>query len=287
VTFSIVAADPSPGDWGVAVASKFPAVGSVVPWARAGLGAVATQSWANTSFGPRGLDLMASGLSAEDALRRLTEEDEGREKRQVGMVDASGAAASYTGSECMPWAGGRTGNWYACQGNILQGPSVVEAMAEAFEGSRGDLVDRLLVAVVAGDRAGGDRRGRQSAALLVVREGGGYEGYTDRYVDVRVDDHPEAVDELTRVFDVYDRELLVRTDRLLETTPELVSDLQRRLAALGRYQGEVTGDYDGPTRLGLASFAGEFNLEGRLRKDDQLSETLVREIRDVTPEISR
>jgi uncharacterized Ntn-hydrolase superfamily protein len=287
VTFSIVAANVDDGDWGVAVASKFPAVGSVVPWARAKVGAVATQSWANTSFGPRGLDLMATGLSAEDTLRRLTEEDDGREKRQAGMVDVSGGAASYTGSECMEWAGGRTGGGYSCQGNILVGPPVVESMAEAFERSQGDLVDRLLDALVAGDRAGGDRRGRQSAALLVVREAGGYEGHTDRYVDVRVDDHPNAVDELTRVFGVYDRDLLVRTDGLLDATADRVSDLQRRLAALGRYRGELTGEYDEPTRQALADFAGEFNLESRLREDHQISEVLVREIRDVTPEVSQ
>jgi uncharacterized Ntn-hydrolase superfamily protein len=284
VTFSIVAADADAGDWGVAVASKFPAVGSVVPWARAGIGAVATQSWANTSFGPRGLELMGSGLSAEETILRLIGQDDGREKRQVGMVDVTGSPATFTGSECMEWAGGRMGDGFACQGNILAGPDVVEAMARGFVESEGDLVDRLLAAVVAGDRAGGDRRGRQSAALLVSREGGGYEGYTDRYVDVRVDDHPQAVDELVRVFEIYDRELLVRKDEILDVTPDLVGDLQRRLSSLGHYTGHVTGSYDDDTRRALAAFAGEFNLEGRLRDDDRVSETLVREIRDITPE---
>jgi uncharacterized Ntn-hydrolase superfamily protein len=285
MTFSIVAADVEAGDWGVVVASKFPAVGSVVPWARAGVGAVATQSWANTSFGPRGLELMASALSAEETIRRLTGEDDGREQRQVGMVDVTGSPATFTGSECMEWAGGRTGGGYACQGNILVGREVVEAMANGFEEASGDLVDRLVAAVVAGDRAGGDRRGRQSAALLVVREGGGYEGYTDRYVDVRVDDHPQAVDELLRVFEVYDREILVRKDQILDLTPELVVDLQQRLVSLGHYGGEATGNYDEDTRRALAAFAGEFNLEGRLREDDRVSETLVRELRDITPEV--
>jgi uncharacterized Ntn-hydrolase superfamily protein len=285
MTFSIAAADVEAGDWGIAVASKFPAVGSVVPWARAGVGAVATQSWANTSFGPRGLELMASGLSAEETIRRLTGEDDGREKRQVGMVDVTGSPATFTGSECMEWAGGRTGAGYACQGNILVGPEVVEALARGFEEAGGDVVDRLLAALVAGDRAGGDRRGRQSAALLVVREGGGYEGYTDRYVDVRVDDHPQAVDEVVRVFEVYDRELLVRKDQILDLTPDIVVDLQQRLGALGRYEGEATGSYDEDTRRALVAFAGEFNLEGRLREDDRLSETLLRELRDITPEV--
>lgn len=285
MTFSIVAADVDLGDWGVAVASKFPAVGSVVPWARAGIGAVATQSWANTSFGPRGLELMGSGLSAEETIRRLAGEDDGREKRQVGMVDVTGSPATFTGSECMEWAGGRTGAGYACQGNILVGPDVVEALARGFEEAEGDLVDRLVAALVAGDRAGGDRRGRQSAALLVVREAGGYEGYTDRYVDVRVDDHPQAVDELVRAFEVYDRELLVRNDQILDLTPELIDELRKRLGALGHYKGETGGSYDEATRLALAAFAGEFNLEGRLREDERVSETLVRELRDVTPEV--
>ena len=285
MTFSIVAADLDAGDWGIAVASKFPAVGSVVPWARAGVGAVATQSWANTSFGPRGLELMATGLSAEETLRRLTGEDDGREKRQVGMVDVTGSPATFTGSECMEWAGGRTGDGYACQGNILAGPEGVESLARGFEEAEGDLVDRLIAALVAGDAAGGDRRGRQSAALLVVQEGGGYEGYTDRYVDVRVDDHPQAVDELVRVFEVYDRELLVRKDQILDLSPKLVVDIQQRLVRLGHYGGEATGSYDEDTRRALAAFAGEFNLEGRLRDDDRVSETLVRELRDITPEV--
>jgi uncharacterized Ntn-hydrolase superfamily protein len=161
----------------------------------------------------------------------------------------------------------------------------VEAMARGYEEEEGDLVDRLVAAIVAGDRAGGDRRGRQSAALLVVREGGGYEGYTDRYVDVRVDDHPGAVDELVRVFEVYDRELLVRKDQILDLTPELIDELQTRLALLGHYRGETTGTHDDHTRDALAAFAGEFNLEGRLRHDERVSETLVRELRDITPEV--
>ncbi len=286
MTFSIVAGDPEAGDWGVAVASKFPAAGAVVPWARAGAGAVATQSWANTSFGPEGLDLMASGLSASDALERLIAGDEGGEDRQVGLVDAAGTAATFTGSKCMDWAGGLAGEGFACQGNILAGEGVVRAMAAAYAAAEGDLVDRLLVALVAGDAAGGDRRGRQSAALLVVRAGGGYEGRNDRYVDVRVDDHPGAVVELARVFAVYDRELLVRHDPLLPADSELVAEVQRRLAARGHYGGGATGRLDDATRAALAVFAAGFNLEGRLRDDEHLSEALVRELRDLTPDVS-
>jgi uncharacterized Ntn-hydrolase superfamily protein len=285
VTFSIVACDESVPEWGVAVASKFPAVGAVVPWARAGAGAVATQSYANTSFGPLGLDLMAAGATAREALDRMLGEDGGAATRQVGTVDARGTAVTFTGGDCMAWAGGRTGRGYACQGNILAGPEVVEAMATAFEGGEGDLVDRLLAAVVAGDRAGGDRRGRQSAALLVVREAGGYGGYTDRYVDLRVDDHPDSVAELVRVFEAYDRDILIRNDPELEATSVLVAELQRRLSALGRFDGRASGAYDDATRKAIADFAGENNLEGKLRDDDVLYESIVREIRDITPEV--
>jgi uncharacterized Ntn-hydrolase superfamily protein len=267
------------------VASKFVSVGAVVPWAKAGVGAVATQSWANTSFGPEGLALMSDGTSAEDALGTLIDGDEGRADRQVGVVDAAGRAATFTGSACMEWAGGATGRGFAAQGNILVGEQVVVAMSGAFAETDGDLCDRLLAALLAGDAAGGDRRGRQSAALIVVREGGGYEGRNDRYIDLRVDDHPGAPRELARLFDVYDATVLIRNDPLLPAAPDLVADLQRRLAALGRYAGEATGVYDDATRAALAGWAGEYNLEGRLRDDDRISNQLVEEIRDVTPEL--
>jgi len=285
VTFSIVAADPDAGDWGIAVASRFPCVGAVVPWAKAGVGAVATQSWANTALGPEGLSLMGEGVPAEEALRRLLDEDEGREDRQVGFVDAAGRAATFTGSKCMAWAGGATGPGFAAQGNILVGEEVVAELVREFSEIEGELCDRLLAALLAGDVSGGDRRGRQSAALLVVREGGGYEGRNDRYIDLRVDDHPDAPHELARLFEVWDTTMLIRNDPLLAADPSLVADLQRRLALLGTFAGEPSGDYDDPTRMALASWAGEHNLEGRLRDDDQISNLLVVEIRDVTPEL--
>ena len=285
MTFSIVAADPDAGDWGIAVASKFPCVGAVVPWARAGVGAVATQAWANTSFGPDGLALMGEGIAAEDALRRLLDADEGRADRQVGLVDAGGRAATFTGEKCMDWAGGIAGDDFAAQGNILVGDEVVREVARAFRATEGDVSDRLLAALLAGDAAGGDRRGRQSAALLVVREGGGYEGRNDRYIDLRVDDHPDAPTELARLFAVWDTTMLVRNDPLLPAKPDLVADLQRRLAAIGRYGGDPTGAYDDATRNALAGWAGEVNLEGRLRDDDQISNQLVMELRDITPEV--
>jgi uncharacterized Ntn-hydrolase superfamily protein len=185
----------------------------------------------------------------------------------------------------MTWAGGIAGDGFACQGNILAGDEVVRELARAFTDAEGDLSDRLLAALVAGDAAGGDKRGRQSAALLVVREGGGYEGRNDRYVDLRVDDHADPIVELVRLFSVWDDTMLVRNDPLLDPTPDLIADLQRRLALVGRYGADVTGELDDATREALAGWAGEFNLEGRLRDDDRLSQTLVRELRDVTPEL--
>jgi len=201
-TFSIVARDPDTGDLGIAVQSRFFAVGAVVPWARAGVGAVATQSWANTTYGPRGLELLADGNDAEATIAALVGDDEAAGQRQVGIVSADGSTATFTGDACLPWAGGRTGEHYAAQGNILAGPEVVDAMAAAFEGGDGDLPDRLMRALAAGQAAGGDARGMQSAALLVVRDGGGYGGFNDRWVDLRVDDHPAPIAELQRLLDM-------------------------------------------------------------------------------------
>jgi uncharacterized Ntn-hydrolase superfamily protein len=200
-TFSIVARDSVTGELGVAVASRFFAVGTVVPWAKAGIGAVATQSFANTTFGWRGLDLLEKGATPEEAIRILTREDTQPERRQVGIVSADGLSATYTGEKCLAWAGGRNGPDYAIQGNILTGEEVVVAMENAFLTTGGTLADRLYAALVAGDREGGDARGKQSAALLVVKEKAGYGGYTDRAIDIRVDDHPEPFIELGRLLD--------------------------------------------------------------------------------------
>lgn len=212
-TFSIVAYDPETEELGVAVQSKFLAVGWLVPWAEAGAGAVATQSYANTTYGPNGLRLLARGMAPEDVLQRLTEEDEGRARRQVGIVDAEGRAATYTGEECNAWAGGKTGDSYAVQGNILAGEEVVDSMAEAFESTEGELGARLLAALEAGQDAGGDTRGMQSAALLIVREGWGYGGFDDRYRDLRVDDHQEPIKELRRIYELHKRTFPQPDDR--------------------------------------------------------------------------
>ena len=204
MTFSIVACDLEEHTWGIAVASKFPAVGAVVPFARAGAGAVATQALANTSFGPHGLDWMQSGLSAREALEKLLQNDPDREHRQVGLVDARGGAATHTGSGCYTWAGGVCGDGYAIQGNILSSHKVVPAMEKAFLKTKGSLPQRLYKGLLAGDRAGGDKRGRQSAAIYVVKPNGGYGGYLDRWLDYRVDDHQDPVRRLGELLQMHE-----------------------------------------------------------------------------------
>ena len=202
-TFSIVGYDPETGALGVAVQSKFFAVGSVVPWAEAGVGAIATQSYANTTYGPNGLKRLKSGLSAEQTLERLIADDPGRAKRQVGIVDAKGNVANYTGDECNEWAGAVSGKHYTAQGNILAGEDVVKAMGKAFEETEGELADKLMAALFAGQEAGGDTRGQQSAALLVVQEQRGYGGFNDRYIDLRVDDAEKPIEELQRLLEIH------------------------------------------------------------------------------------
>jgi uncharacterized Ntn-hydrolase superfamily protein len=244
-TFSIVAFDLETESLGVAVQSKFLAVGSVVPWARAGVGAVATQAMANYNYGPRGLELMAEGNSAEQTVEALTSADDDREHRQVGIVDARGRASTFTGSECFDWAGGVTGEHYAAQGNILVGKETVEAMATVYEETEGDLATRLLASLDAGQGAGGDSRGKQSAALLVVREGGGYGGDNDRVVDLRVDDHPEPIRELIRIRDLH-------TLYFGETSPQDViavdgdvrAEVAEALLRAGYLEGSDAGDDD-------------------------------------------
>jgi uncharacterized Ntn-hydrolase superfamily protein len=200
MTFSIVGYCPIEKEWGIAVQSKFLAVGAVVPFAKAGVGAVATQSYANTTYGPRALELFAEGKTAEEALQIITGDDQDHHLRQVGLIDAHGNAATFTGEGCYQWAGGVMGSHFAAQGNILVDEKTVEAMADIFTNTVGSLAERLLAALLAGQEAGGDSRGQQSAALLVVKENGGYAGFNDRYIDLRVDDHPDPIKELIRIY---------------------------------------------------------------------------------------
>ncbi|MGP1674774.1 MAG: DUF1028 domain-containing protein, partial [Candidatus Limnocylindrales bacterium] len=258
MTFSIVARDPATGDLGVAVASKFLAVGSVVPWAQAGIGAIATQAWANVSYGADGLAELSRGDDAATVVAALIGADAAKSERQLGIVDARGRAATHTGTRCLAWAGGRTAEDVAVQGNILVGPAVVDDAMAAFQTAQGPLPDRLLAALAAGDQAGGDARGRQSAALLVVRAAGGYSGGNDRWIDLRVDDHPGPIPELRRLLGVW-RLLSERPDPadLLEIDGALAAELQDRLSRAGWAPGRddalaasVRASLEAVTRIG-------------------------------------
>jgi uncharacterized Ntn-hydrolase superfamily protein len=257
MTFSIVATDGSA--WGVAVASKFLAVGAAVPAARTGVGAIATQALANLAYRPDGLRLLESGSTAEQALAELTAADELRDQRQAGVVDAAGRAATYTGNGCHDWAGGVSGDGYAIQGNILTGPDVVAAMERAWLATTDTdpLARRLLSALTAGDAAGGDRRGRQSAALLVVTPGGGYGGGSDVYADMRVDDHPDPVPQLSRLLDLHDI-------YFTKPDPDLALPLEGGLADEVRERLDRLGHDDADLDKALADWAGIENYEERL-----------------------
>ncbi len=271
-TFSIVAFDPKTKDLGVAVESRFISVGAVVPWAEAGVGAVATQSFANTAYGPRALALLRRGAHPRDAIKQLTAKDKMAAQRQVGVVDSRGRSASFTGDECFEWAGHVTGRNFACQGNILAGEAVVRGMARAFESTEGDLPVRLLAALHAGQRAGGDKRGQQSAALMVLRDRGGYGGLNDRWIDIRVDDHPAPIDELTRIFNLYDVTLLNRESPsdVVPLSPAVVKELQQGLTRLGLYHGPLSGTYDRATKAAFEAWAGINNFENKLPADGKM-----------------
>jgi uncharacterized Ntn-hydrolase superfamily protein len=278
-TFSIVGHDPESQEWGIAVQSKFLAVGAVVPWARAGVGAVATQSYANTAFGPDGLDLMARGLGAQEALDQLVAADDGRALRQVGMVDAEGEAATFTGDECHAWAGGFTGTHYAVQGNILVSGATADAMAKTFEEAQGELSDRLVAALAAGQDAGGDRRGQQSASVLVVRPEGGYSGRNDRYMDLRVDDDPAPIERLQALVDLH--HLFFKPPapgEMVAIEGKLAREVQQILRWAGYYDGPMTGRYDTATRQALRSLVGDENFEERF---DEGKGLISRQVLDV------
>ena len=271
-TYSIVACDLEAGEWGVAVQSKFLAVGAVVPAAEPQVGALATQAWANLAYRPDGLALLREGYAAEDVVRALVGADDGREHRQVGVVDGLGRAATYTGAECLEWAGGTTGQGYAAQGNILVSAATMEALATTFEASTGQpLAERLLACLAAAEAAGGDRRGRQSAALYVVRKDGGYGGTSDVAADLRVDDHPQPIEELERIYRLHDL-LFGHTpeEEWLEVDAALAGELRERLAALG---------YDGELPDAFAAWAGTENLEERVSGADRIDPIVLEQLR--------
>jgi uncharacterized Ntn-hydrolase superfamily protein len=271
-TYSIAACDLEAGQWGVATQSKFLGVGSVVPWAEPQVGAIATQAWANPRYGPDGLALLSEGLSADEVVERLTSADDGREHRQLGVVDGKGGSASFSGTECMDWAGGRTGPCYAAQGNILVSAETVDAIAETFEATSGRrLAERLLDCMDAAQAAGGDRRGQQSSALLVVERDGGYAGLSDSVVDLRVDEHERPLQELRRIY-VMHQAIFGETPReeWLDVDDALGQELRERLGRLG---------YDGDLAESYFAWAGKENLEERVDGVDRVDPIVIEELR--------
>jgi uncharacterized Ntn-hydrolase superfamily protein len=273
-TYSIAACDLDAGQWGVATQSKFLAVGSVVPWAEPKVGAIATQAYANPRYGSEGLKLLREGLSAEEVVERLTTADEGRDQRQLGIVDREGRSASFTGAECLEWAGGRTGPCYAAQGNILVSAETVDAIAETFESSKGTLAERLLDCLDAAQAAGGDRRGQQSAALLVVEENGGYAQLSDTVVELRIEDHERPLEELRRIYRLHEA-LFGETprDEWLTVDDAVANELRDRLAKLG---------YDGDLEDAFNRWAGNVNLEERVDGVAEIDPVVLEELRELS-----
>jgi uncharacterized Ntn-hydrolase superfamily protein len=270
-TYSIAACDLDARQWGVAVQSKFLSVGSVVPWAAPHVGAIATQAYANPRYGPNGLALLREGRSAQEAVDELTGADDGRDHRQLGIVDAQGNAATYTGKECLEWAGGRIGAGYAAQGNILVSEATVDALAETFEASGGPLAERLLDCLARAQAAGGDRRGQQSASLLVVEQDGGYAGLSDSVVDLRVEDHERPIEELRRIYGLH-QAIFGETPReeWVPVDDELAIELRERLARLG-YEGELEDAFN--------RWAGNENLEERVDGVEAIDPIVLEELR--------
>ena len=285
-TFSIVAVDRAAGEIGVAVQSKFLSVGAAVPYARAGVGAIATQAFCNTTYGPRGLALLAGGAAPEDVLRTLLADDAGREDRQAGIVDMLGRSASFTGSRCIATAGGIAGDGFAVQGNCLASPAVYAAMADAFLTSSGALADRLVTALAAAQAQGGDKRGQQSAALVIEKPQGGYAGFNDRYVDLRVDDHPRPIDELARILELH--KLYFFPPEPQDVYPidgALGAEIVRQLVRV-RALAAPTPSYDSEAAGALTAFMHVENLENRCRDDGTIDRQTLAYLRAYDPDVS-
>jgi uncharacterized Ntn-hydrolase superfamily protein len=281
-TFSIAARDPANGDLGVAVQSKFPNVRAAVPFAKAGVGAVATQSFANSDFGTKGLRLLELGATPQEVVTIIGREDTDLQQRQVGIVDAKGRSATFTGKECFAWAGGRTGPDYAIQGNILVSEATVAAMEKAFLDTKGSLAERLLRAIQAGAEAGGDRRGRQSAALVVVRDGASYDGKTDAYVDISVYDAKDPIAEIFRLYDLQKIHFERSNPKdIIPITGENAKYLQRLLVKKGFLKGGHTDRiWDDASTKALADYMGWENYDTRIRHDGKIDETILKLIRE-------
>ena len=281
-TFSIVAFDEAADEVGVAVQSKFLAVGSAVPWVTGGVGSVATQAWANTTYGPRGLTLIEAGHDPATVIEMLTASDDQRNQRQVGIVDAKGRSATFTGTQCMDWAGGVAEPGFAAQGNILAGPAVVDEMAETFKRSGGCLADRLIAALRAGQAAGGDRRGKQSAALYIAKPGGGYGAFNDRYIDLRVDDHPEPIEELARILELHKLYFFkAAREDILTIDAALGAEICELLRKAGRLLHGAR--FDDVARHALVEFMHTENLEDRVRSDGTIDRQTLGYLRSYVP----
>jgi uncharacterized Ntn-hydrolase superfamily protein len=281
-TFSTVGFDPETNELGVAVESKFLSVGAVVPWVESGVGAIATQSWANTTYGPRGLDLLRRGAAPDEVIRAITGHDEHAAERQVGIVDARGRSATYTGEHCKDWAGGAAGPNYAAQGNILAGRAVVDSMVKAFAQTQGYLADRLVAALRAGQAAGGDRRGQQSAALYIAKPSGGYGGFNDRYVDLRVDDHPAPIEELARILEQHKLYFFKpRPEDVLPINAALGAEITALLVRAGSLAKGAA--YDGKAHAALVAFMHRENLEDRVLDDGRIDRQTLAYLRSFSP----
>jgi uncharacterized Ntn-hydrolase superfamily protein len=286
-TFSIVAADRRTGEIGVGVQSKFLSVGAVVPFARAGAGAIATQAFANTAYGPQALELLAAGSAPADVASRLVASDAGRDDRQFGIVDAAGRSATYTGARCIAWAGGVAGEDFAAQGNCLAGAAVVDALASAFRATAGHLAERIVAALRAAQAAGGDKRGQQSAALVIEKPGSGYAGFNDRYVDLRVDDHAAPIEELARLLELHKLYFFPPEPAdVLEIDAALGGELVAELARVGALRGEHAA-FDSAARAALVEYMHVENLENRVRSDGCIDRQTLNYLRSAPPSRQR
>ncbi|MCF8009072.1 MAG: DUF1028 domain-containing protein [Halanaerobiales bacterium] len=280
-TFSIVGFDPDTEELGIAVQSKFLAVGAVVPWAKAGVGAIATQALANLDYGVDGLKFLKEGLKPKEVIDKLKNQDENYQTRQVGIVDAEGNSANFTGKGCYDWAGGISGNNYSCQGNILVGEETVQAMAEVFESNNNDdLGTRLVTALQAGQKAGGDKRGRQSAALLVVKENGSYGGYNDKYIDLRVDDHKTPIKELKRLLNIFYMYFGDKQAKKIKLDDDLIKKVKYYLTELDIFKGKLDSEIDKEFKKALETFYHQENFEERKTKVGYIDQDILKYMED-------
>ncbi|RAZ79584.1 DUF1028 domain-containing protein [Planococcus halotolerans] len=277
-TFSIIGADPKTGEVGVAVQSKFLAVGAVVPWAKANVGAVATQSWANMKFGPEGLELLEKGLSPDEVIEKLVADDPGRNLRQVAVINAQGEASAFTGEECFDWAGHKVGKNHSAQGNILVSEETVAAMSRSFEQSTDPLAERLIKALAAAQHAGGDSRGKQSAAVYVLQEGAGYGGYNDVKVDLRVDDHPEPIEELLRLYELH-KVFGESSDEQLAIEGELFEEIKGHLVRRGLLDSTDHAGYNETVKEALKTFTLRENFDDRWTEERLIDEVVLDHLR--------